>query len=212
MLKCADALETHKEELAQILCLENGKPFTDALAYDIGFVIGVFRFFGSLVDKLPTNFHDRGTMYVSEIREPKGVTAGILPFNWPPIHFGGKTAPSIAAGNTIIIKPGEQAPLTVMRMAEIVNTILPDGVVQAVPGKGIVVPQALTTSPDVKMVSFTGSTLGGAAMAKSAFSTENGGTLKPLALELGGKNAFIVFEDADRKQHLTGLFPISIDS
>jgi acyl-CoA reductase-like NAD-dependent aldehyde dehydrogenase len=210
LLKCADALANHQEELAEILCLENGKPYLDALSFDIKFVIGVFRFFGSLIDKLPTNFHDRGTMYVSEVREPKGVTAGILPFNWPPLHFGGKTAPSIAAGNTIIIKPGEQAPLTVMRMLEIVNTVLPEGVVQAVPAKGIVVPQTLTTSPDVKMVSFTGSTLGGAAMAKSAFSTENGGMLKPLALELGGKNAFIVFQDADLekavKESLEGAF------
>lgn len=81
LLKCADALEKHKQELGEILCLENGKPFFDALMFDVTFVIYVFRFFGSLVDKLPTNFHDRGTMYVSTVREPKGVT-GRCWFPW----------------------------------------------------------------------------------------------------------------------------------
>lgn len=98
LLKCADELEKHSNELAEILCLENGKPCQDALAYDVAFVSQIFRYFGSLCDKLPSEFYDRGNVYCQVIREPLGVCAGILPFNWPPIHTGGKIAPAIAAG------------------------------------------------------------------------------------------------------------------
>ena len=192
MMRCGDILEQHKEELATLLCLENGKPMQDALMFDCNFLAQVFRYFGSLVDKLPSEVYDRGPFLVTVMREPHGVCAGILPFNWPPIHTGGKTAPAIATGNTIILKPGEQAPLTVMRIVELLQTVLPEGVVQAVPGLGPLVPQALCTSPTVKMVSFTGSTKSGAAVAKSCSAQ-----VKPLALELGGKNAIVVFDDAD---------------
>ena len=131
-------------------------------------------------------------MYCTVFYEPHGVCCGILPFNWPPIHTGGKLAPALAAGNTMILKPGEQAPLTVLRIVEILGTILPKDVVQIVPGLGPEVPQALITHPLVKMVSFTGSTAAGAAVAKTAASS-----ITPVVLELGGKNAFIVFEDAN---------------
>lgn len=92
----------------------------------------------------------------------------------------------------MILKPGEQAPLTVLRIVELLNTVLPPGVLQAVPGLGPEVPQTLVSHPTVKMASFTGSTAGGAAVAKTASAL-----VKPVVLELGGKNAFIVFEDAD---------------
>lgn len=86
LLRCADELEKHADELATILCLENGKPKQDALAFDVMFLVNVFRFFGALVDKLPSEFYDRGAMYCTVVYEPHGVCAGILPFNWPPIH------------------------------------------------------------------------------------------------------------------------------
>ena len=120
------------------------------------------------------------------IGEPFGVVVGVLPFNWPPLHAGGKTAPAIAAGNTIILKPGEQAPLTVLRVVELLQEVLPTRVVQAIPATGIAVPQALISSPDVKKVSFTGSTRGGAGAAALAAQT-----ITPMTLELGGKNALI---------------------
>lgn len=128
LFACAAALESHADELATLLCLENGKPRQDALAFDIKFIVGVFRYFASLVDKLPTQFMDRGSVYVSVVREPHGVCAGILPFNWPPIHTGGKAAPALAAGNTIILKPGEQAPLTCLRIVDILQGVLPKDV------------------------------------------------------------------------------------
>ncbi|KAK4545981.1 Aldehyde dehydrogenase mpl4 [Oleoguttula mirabilis] len=192
LLRCADELEKHADELATLLCLENGKPKQDARLFDINFLVGVFRFFGSLCDKLPSEFYDRGAMYCTVFYEPYGVCCGILPFNWPPIHTGGKLAPALAAGNTMVLKPGEQAPLTMIRIVEILQTVLPQDVVQFVPGLGAEVPQALVTHPLVKMVSFTGSTAAGAAVAKSASAS-----ITPVVLELGGKNAFIVFEDAD---------------
>ncbi|KIX92912.1 uncharacterized protein Z520_11388 [Fonsecaea multimorphosa CBS 102226] len=190
--KAADHLAAHFDELAYLLSAENGKPVAQARDYDINFLVLVFRYFGSLIDKLPGELYDKGGVYTSVLREPFGVVVGILPFNWPPLHAGGKAAPAIAAGNTIILKPGEQAPLTVLRVVELLQEVLPPGVVQAIPAQGIAVPQALISSPHVKKVSFTGSTRGGAGAAALAAQS-----ITPMVLELGGKNALIVFDDAD---------------
>lgn len=195
MFQCADAVEKHADELAELLCSENGKLVSDARMVDVSFVSAVYRYFGSLVDKLPGEFHDSGSVYRYVTREPHGVCGGILPFNWPPIHTAGKSAPCIAMGNTIIIKPGEQAPLTSMRIVDILNTVLPRGVVQYVPGLGPEVPQALAAHPLVKMVSITGSTTAGAAVVRAAAAL-----VKPTVLELGGKNALVVFPDADLRR------------
>lgn len=192
LLQCADALEANKEELAHIVCAENGKPYQDALAFDIAAMIAIFRFFGSLVGKLPGEFYDRGAIYATVTYQPYGVCAGILPFNWPPIHAAGKLAPCLAAGNTIILKPGEQAPLAVLRIVEISQSVLPKNVAMAVPSFGPEVPQALVQDPKVQAISFTGSTAGGSAVAQTAAKS-----VKPVTLELGGKNAMIVFDDAD---------------
>ena len=101
LLKCADTLLAHADELATLLCLENGKPYIDARFGDVMAVQASFRYFGSLVDKLPTDCYNRGTMVVQTVREPHGVCTGILPFNWPPIHTGGKAAPALAMGNSM---------------------------------------------------------------------------------------------------------------
>ncbi|KAJ9641169.1 uncharacterized protein PV06_01027 [Exophiala oligosperma] len=190
--RVGDQLSQHFEELAELLSRENGKPISQAREGDVPFVIGIFHYFASLIDKLPDEFYDQGSIYASVFREPYGVVAGIIPFNWPPIHVGGKSAPALAMGNTIIIKPGEQAPLTAMRIIEIAQEVLPTGVIQALPAVGTAVPQALVTHPDVRKVSFTGSTRGGAAVSKLAADS-----ITPLSLELGGKNAMIIFDDAD---------------
>ncbi|QKX63093.1 uncharacterized protein TRUGW13939_10261 [Talaromyces rugulosus] len=192
LFRCADALEEHKEEIAEILTLENGKPYLDALNGDVLFLFSIFRYFASIVDKLPGEVHDQGSLYTTVLYEPKGVTAAIIPFNWPPIHTGGKLAPALAAGNVMILKPSEQAPLTVIKIVDIVNQVLPKGVVQIVPGLGPEVPQALVSHPLVKMVSFTGSTAAGRKVAETAAKKPI-----PVVLELGGKNALVVFDDAD---------------
>jgi acyl-CoA reductase-like NAD-dependent aldehyde dehydrogenase len=193
LLACAAVLEAHADELADLLSLENGKPVADARENDIRFLIGVFRFFGSIVDKLPSgDFHDTGSIYSATVLEPFGVVGAIIPFNWPPIHTGGKVAPALADGNTVVLKPSEAAPLTAIRIAELCNQVLPANVLHVVPGRGSVVGQALAANPHVRMMSFTGSTKAGSAVAQAA-----AGHIAPALLELGGKNAFMVFDDAD---------------
>ena len=163
------------------------------MTMDCAFLIGVFRYFAGIgEDKMSSEFIDQGSIHCTVVYEPYGVCVGILPFNWPPMHTGGKLAPALAAGNTMILKPGEQAPLSVMRIVEILQSVLPPDVVQAVPGLGAEVPQALIRHPLVKMVSLTGSTRSGALAAEAAAST-----ITPTVLELGGKNAVLIFEDAD---------------
>ena len=192
LLEAADVLAEHADELALLESRENGKPVQDARVNDINFLIFIFRFFGSLVDKLPTDFYDKGAVYTSTYLEPVGVVGEIIPFNWPPIHAGGKMAPALAAGNTVVLKPSEQDPLTVMRIVELLNTVLPDDVLHAVPGTGSKVGQPLAAHPLVRTVTFTGSTGAGAAVAGTAAKN-----ITPALLELGGKNAMIVFDDAD---------------
>ena len=192
LLSGAEVLAAHADELAELESRENGKPVADARLHDLGFLIGAFQFFGSLAGKLPGEFYDTGSIYTSTVYEPLGVVGGIIPFNWPPIHTGGKVAPALAAGNTVVIKPGEQAPLTVIRIVELLNTVLPPDVLHVVPGTGAVAGQALVAHPLVRMVSFTGSTATGRTVAHAAADR-----VAPTLLELGGKNAFIVFSDAD---------------
>jgi acyl-CoA reductase-like NAD-dependent aldehyde dehydrogenase len=169
LLRGADVLEAHADELALLESRENGKPVADARLNDISFLTFIFRFFGSLVDKLPTDFYDKGAVYTSTYLEPVGV-----------------------AGNTVVLKPSEQDPLTVMRIVELLNTVLPEDVLHAVPGTGSKVGQPLAAHPLVRTVTFTGSTGAGAAVAGTAAKN-----ITPALLELGGKNAMIVFDDAD---------------
>ncbi len=193
LLRCAEILDAHADELAELLSLENGKPLADARDNDIRFLSGVFRYFGSVVDKVPGEFHDSSNgNYSATFLEPMGVVGAIIPFNWPPIHTGGKIAPALAVGNTVVLKPSEATPLTVIRIVELCNEVLPPDVLHVVPGFGPIAGQALASNPLVKMVSFTGSTNAGAAVAKAAADH-----VAPALLELGGKNAFIVFNDAD---------------
>ena len=191
LMRCAEVIEAHADELARLLSRENGKPIADARVFDVGFLIDVLRYFGGLVGALPGEFYDKGGIYTAVVHEPLGVVGGIIPFNWPPIHIGGKVAPALAAGNTVVLKPSEQAPLTILRIVELLNTVLPPDVLHAVPGNAVA-GRALAGHRLVRKVSFTGSTAAGAAVAATAAAN-----LTPTLLELGGKNAFIVFDDAD---------------
>ena len=121
LFEAAGLLRHHADELAHLETLENGKPFTQSRAFDIEAMITSFEYFAGLADKPHGEFTDIGWAYDHILLEPYGVVAGIIPFNWPPIHTAGKTAPALAAGNTVVLKPGEQAPLTVMRIVELLQ-------------------------------------------------------------------------------------------
>ena len=186
----AETIRAHADELAELECRENGKPRRDARQFDINYAHATFDYFAGIVGALHGELVPQGPIETRVVREPYGVVGAILPFNWPPIHFAAKCAPALAAGNTVVLKPGEQAPLTVLRMVELANEVLPPGVLNAVPGveAGI----ALARHPGLGRLTFTGaSDTGRKVMAGAAE------TLTLPTMELGGKNALLVFADAD---------------
>lgn len=191
----ADRIRAHADELGDLVSRENGKPKRDALANDIAFSSNCFDFFAGLGDTLPGEIIDQGPIETRVLYEPYGVVACILPFNWPPIHFAKKGAPALITGNTVVIKPGEQAPLTVLRLVEIANEVLPPGVLNAVPG--MAAGAALAAHKKVERISFTGATATGRRVLQSA--AEN---LTYATMELGGKNSLMVLPDADLDQAL----------
>jgi acyl-CoA reductase-like NAD-dependent aldehyde dehydrogenase len=181
----AAKIREHVDELAEIEAREVGKPRRDALRFDISYSHAGYDYYGGLADTLHGEILDQGPIEARVVYEPYGVVAAILPFNWPPIHFTKKCAPALAAGNTVIVKPGEQAPLTVLRMVELANEVLPPGVLDAVPG--IDAGRALASHPRVERITFTGATATGKRVLQSA--SEN---LTYATMELGGKNALLV--------------------
>lgn len=186
----AERIRAHADELAELVSRENGKPKRDALANDVAFSSNCFDFFAGLGDSVPGEIIDQGPIETRVIFEPYGVVAAILPFNWPPIHFAKKGAPALITGNTVVIKPGEQAPLTVLRLTEIANEVLPPGVLNAVPG--LAAGPALAAHPAVERITFTGATATGRRVLETAAHH-----LTYATMELGGKNALIVLPDAD---------------
>jgi acyl-CoA reductase-like NAD-dependent aldehyde dehydrogenase len=190
MRQVAARIRAHADELGELVAREVGKPFRDALRVDITSCHTSFDYYAGIVDTLHGEIIDQGPVEARVCYEPYGVAAVILPFNWPPIHFSKKAAPALAAGNTVVIKPGEQAPLTVLRLAEIANEVLPPGVLNAV--SGMAAGPALAGHPRIERISFTGATATGRKVLTAA--AEN---LTYATLELGGKNALIVLDDAD---------------
>jgi betaine-aldehyde dehydrogenase len=198
--KAAEVIRAHADEIAALESLEMGKPITQARQFDVEAAISIFEYFGSLVEVLPSQARDYGPVFDVTTLEPFGVIAGIVPFNWPPIHTAGKTAPALAVGNAIVLKPPEQTPSVVLRMVELIQSGLPSDLakdlVQVVPGAGAV-GAALAAHPLVGKVSFTGSPQTGSAVLRTA--ADN---LTPTLMELGGKNPLLVFDDADLQEAL----------
>jgi acyl-CoA reductase-like NAD-dependent aldehyde dehydrogenase len=186
----AAKIRANVAELAELEAREVGKPRRDAAAFDLSYCHAGYDYYAGLADTLHGEIIDQGPIEARVLYEPYGVVAAILPFNWPPIHFTKKCAPALAAGNTVIVKPGEQAPLTVLRLAELANEILPPGVLNAVPGAAA--GPALAAHPGVERITFTGATATGRQVLRSA--AEN---LTYATMELGGKNALMVLADAD---------------
>ncbi|OBJ49116.1 aldehyde dehydrogenase family protein [Mycobacterium asiaticum] len=189
--RVAEVIRSHAYEIAALESLEMGKPITQARQFDVEAAITIFEYFASVVEVLPSHARDYGPVFDVTTLEPYGVIAGIVPFNWPPIHTAGKTAPALAVGNSIVLKPPEQAPSVVLRMVDLINSALPEDLVHAVPGGGAV-GAALAGHPLVGKVSFTGSPTTATAVLRTA--AEN---LTPTLMELGGKNPLLVFDDAD---------------
>lgn len=202
MFAVAEKIEANRDELAELESREVGKPIEISRDYDLGVCAGSFRFFGGLADKVHGEFFPGGPINTYTTPEPYGVVGGIIPFNWPPIHTAAKTAPALAAGNTVVLKPPEQCPLTIMRLVELMQEVLPLGVVEVVPGAGPETGAALSGHPLVRRLSFTGSTATGRKVLAAA--AEN---LTGSMLELGGKNPFVVFADAN----LDAAIPAAIE-
>jgi aminomuconate-semialdehyde/2-hydroxymuconate-6-semialdehyde dehydrogenase len=190
----AEGIENYKEELAYAESMDNGKPLSLALRVDIPRAASNFRFFATGIMHFASESHEMpGKAINYTLRHPIGVVGCISPWNLPLYLFTWKIAPAIAAGNTVVAKPSELTPMTAYLLSKIcMNAGLPKGVLNIVHGLGHKVGQAIVDHPGIKAISFTGGTITGAKIAASAAPV-----FKKLSLELGGKNANIIFDDAD---------------
>ena len=186
----AAKVREHAEELAELCAREVGKPKRDAARVDVVSCHTNFDYYAGIADTVHGELIHQGPVEARVVYEPYGVVAAILPFNWPVQHLAKKCAPALAAGNTVVVKPGEQAPLAILRLVELANEVLPPGVLNAV--NGLAAGPALLAHPRVERVTFTGSTATGRRVMQAA--AEH---LTYVTLELGGKNALLVLDDAD---------------
>ncbi|PCF93936.1 aldehyde dehydrogenase family protein [Vreelandella nigrificans] len=193
LLRFADVIEVHHEQLAELECADTGKPMTQAKG-DIAACARYFRFYGGAADKLHGETIPFETDFaVMTLREPYGVCAQIIPWNYPAQIFGRCVAAALAAGNTVVLKPAEDACLSVLRLAELaVSHSLPAGALNVVPGFGYEAGAALASHPFIDHLSFTGSPETGTQVAQAAAQHH-----VPVTLELGGKSPQLVFADAD---------------
>ncbi|VTU36891.1 Aldehyde dehydrogenase PuuC [Variovorax sp. PBL-E5] len=193
LLKLADLIDAHTEELAQLESLDTGHPIRDTRRLDVPRTAGCFRYFGGMADKFQGETIPVEAGFLNyTLREPVGVVGQIVPWNFPLMFTSWKMAPALAAGNCIVMKPSEITPLSSLRIAELMAEAgLPPGVVNMVPGLGHVVGQYIAEHPGIAKVAFTGSTATGRRIVQAS-----AGNLKKVQLELGGKGANIVFDDA----------------
>ncbi len=192
LFRMADALESNTTYFAAIETEEVGKPTGEAVM-QIGFCVQMYRYFAAAVLAEDDILHlgDDGTL-AAVIREPMGVVGLILPWNAPSMLLSWKLAPALAAGNCVVIKPSSDAVLSVLEMAGLWKDILPSGVLNVVVGAGSSIGDAFTGHPGFAKISFTGSSAVGSRIAQRA-----GASIVPCTLELGGKSASILFEDAN---------------
>jgi acyl-CoA reductase-like NAD-dependent aldehyde dehydrogenase len=194
LLAIADRFEAEGERFAPLLATENGRPIREAFIADLPTVCAVFRFFAGVVrgltgEQIPVA--DPETLVYTR-REPLGVVAAVLSWNSPLITLANKLAPALAGGNTVVVKPSEYATASVLEFVRLVGDLLPDGVVNVVTGVGPETGAALVSHPDVAKITFTG----GPATAQAILGAA-ARTMTPSLMELGGKSAMIVAEDAD---------------
>lgn len=195
MNKLADLADRDRVYLASLETLDNGKPFTMSLMVDIGGIGSQLRYNAGWCDKIAgKTIPVDGNMLCYTRRQPVGVCGQIIPWNFPVTIMAGKIAPALAAGNTIVLKPAEQTPLTALYLCSLIKEAgFPPGVVNVVPGYGPTAGAAISTHPDINKISFTGSSEVG-RLIMEASSKSN---LKRVTLELGGKSPLVVFNDAN---------------
>src|SRR5690348_7868876 len=202
MLKLADAIEEHGDELARIESENVGKPLAATKSEEIPPIVDCFRFFAGAARTLEgraTGEYMQG--FTSMLRrEPLGVVGSIAPWNYPLMMAAWKLGPALAAGNTVVLKPSEWTPLTILKLMELAADVIPAGVINVITGDGEPVGAGIVRHPDVRMVSLTGDVNTGKEIARTAAAT-----LKRVHLELGGKAPVVVFDDADLNAVVEGI-------
>jgi len=193
LLQLAALIRQNFEELAKIETLNQGKPIRESKA-DVAWTVRAFEYWGGLADKIEgETIPVTSNRLTYTIREPLGVTAHIIPWNYPLALASRSLAPALAAGNTVVAKPAELTPLSLLKIAEYAQKAgLPDGVLNVVTGSGSLAGRALVSHPDIDGITFTGSTETGQQIMEAAAKN-----ITPVLLELGGKNPNIVLPDAD---------------
>lgn len=200
LVKLADLIDREHEALAKMESVDNGKPLSLAKVVDIPRAASNFRFFANAITQFSGDAHSMNQPDAINytLRQPLGVVACIAPWNLPLYLFTWKIAPALAAGNTVIAKPSEVTPMTAFRLAELsVEAGFPPGVLNIIHGTGAGIGNAISTHPQIKAISFTGSTVVGGKIASLAAPL-----FKKLSLEMGGKNPNIIFADCDYDQML----------
>nr|XP_007151102.1 hypothetical protein PHAVU_004G018000g [Phaseolus vulgaris]ESW23096.1 hypothetical protein PHAVU_004G018000g [Phaseolus vulgaris] len=195
ILRCADILEKHNDEVAAIETWDSGKPYEQAANVEIPMVVRLFRYYAGWADKIHgLTVPADGPYHVQTLHEPIGVAGQIVPWNFPLLIFSWKVAPALACGCTVVMKTAEQTPLSALYVSKLfLEAGLPPGVLNVISGFGPIAGAALCTHMDVDKLAFTGSSdTGRRVLELSARSN-----LKPVTLELGGKSPFIVCKDAD---------------
>jgi aldehyde dehydrogenase (NAD+) len=202
--KLADLIEKHREELAELESLDNGKPLRDSMYADLPLTIKAYRYYAGWADKnhgktIPVD----GPFFCYTRHEPVGVVGQIIPWNFPMLMQAWKWGPALACGCTVVLKPAEQTPLTALRVAALAQEAgFPDGVINVVPGYGPTAGAGLSGHMDVDKVAFTGEGKTGQIIMEAAAKSN----LKRVSLELGGKSPNIVFADADLDAAVEGAY------
>src|ERR1700722_11952109 len=202
MFKLADLIEKNAKDLAALESLNSGKTITDSVA-DMEGVCNTLRYYAGWADKIEgKTVPVRGSFLSPTLRQPVGVVGQIIPWNFPLLMLAWKWGPALACGNTVVMKPAEQTPLTALRVAELAREAgFPAGVVNVVNGMGETTGAAMVVHPDIEKIAFTGHVDTAKIIQKAAADT-----LKRVTFELGGKSPNVIFADADMDQAVAGAF------
>ena len=203
LLKLAQLIRDHREELALLECLDMGKPIMDAYKLDIPAAANIWQWFAESIDKIYDEIapSEEGVLALIA-REPLGVIGAVVPWNFPLDMATWKCAPALVAGNSVVLKPAEQSPLSALRLAELAAEAgIPDGVLNVVPGFGPTAGRALGVHLDVDCLAFTGSS----EVGKYFLTYSGESNMKQVWLECGGKSPNLVFSDSDDLDHIADI-------